>query len=323
MILKERDTISGRKKAMELDLLLSCHLTSEHRRIVEQEKWKLQAGESAEDQVAYDLNFRFREYENWLLLHDLRLVDGHDVAQIDHLLIVRTLDFFVLETKNYARGVRISPQGEFEAYPKEGDPYPIDSPVAQNDRHILLLQRLLKRHNVLPHRIGLAQPIFHNYVLISGRGRIDRPTPDSFPNVIKGDLFHENVVRRFQKTFTFRDAVQRLPQVVSRDTLQSIGQQIAAWHQPAPYPDYRKRFGISEDEIQGTRQAPSSALDNQDPDVPSLREQSKPSEDTTKATKFCFQCRAPISQEEASFCFMRKDRFGGRAYCRVHQKQFP
>lgn len=50
-----------------------------------------------------------------------------------------------------------------------------------------MLQRLLKRHNVIPRRMGLAQPIFHNYVMISGRGRIDRPTPDSFPHVIKGD----------------------------------------------------------------------------------------------------------------------------------------
>ncbi|EGQ63029.1 NERD domain-containing protein [Acidithiobacillus sp. GGI-221] len=310
MILKERDT-SWRKKAMELDLLLSCHLTPEHRRVVEQEKWNLQAGESAEAQVAYDLNFRFREYENWVLLHDLRLVDGNDVAQIDHLLMVRTLDFFVLETKNYARGVRISPQGEFEAYPKEGGPYPIDSPLAQNDRHILLLQRLLKRHNVIPHRMGLAQPIFHNYVMISGRGRIDRPTPDSFPNVIKGDLFYENVMRRFQKAFTFLDAVQRLPQVVRRDTLQSIGQQIASWHQPAPYPDYRKRFGISEDEIQNAGQASSCAGDHQGTGASTLRKQSKPSGDTTKA-KFCFECKAPISQEEASFVLRaRTDLVGG------------
>jgi hypothetical protein len=321
MILKERDT-TWRKKAMELDLLLSCKLTPEHRRLVEQERRNLQAGESAEAQVAYDLNFRFREYKNWVVLHDLRLVDGHDVAQIDHLLIVRTLDFFVLETKNYARGVRISPQGEFEAYPKEGDPYPIDSPVAQNDRHIMLLQRLLKRHNAIPRRMGLTQPIFHNYVMISGRGRIDRPTPDSFPNVIKGDLFYENVVRTFQKTFTFLDAVRRLPQTIGQNNLQSIGQQIASWHQPAPYPDYRKRFGISKDEIQGARQAPSSAFGHQGPDHSILRTPSTPPEDTTKTEKFCFQCRVPISQEEAHFCFARKDRFGGRAYCRAHQKQF-
>ena len=321
MIIKERDT-TWRKKAMELDLLLSCNLTPEHRRLVEQEKRNLQAGESAEAQVAYDLNFRFREYKNWVVLHDLRLVDGNDVAQIDHLLIVRTLDFFVLETKNYARGVRISPQGEFEAYPKEGSPYPIDSPVAQNDRHIMLLQRLLKRYKAIPRRMGLTQPIFHNYVMISGRGRIDRPTPDSFSNVIKGDLFYENAVRTFQKTFTFLDAVRRLPQAIGRNNLQSIGQQIASWHQPAPYPDYRKRFGITEDEIRGASQAPYSVFGNQGTDSSILRTQSKPSEDTTKSEKFCFQCRAPISQEEAHFCFTRKDRFGGRAYCRAHQKQF-
>ncbi|OCB02845.1 hypothetical protein BBC27_11110 [Acidithiobacillus ferrivorans] len=186
----------------------------------------------------------------------------------------------------------------------------------------MLLQRLLKRYKAIPRRMGLTQPIFHNYVMISGRGRIDRPTPDSFSNVIKGDLFYENAVRTFQKTFTFLDAVRRLPQAIGRNNLQSIGQQIASWHQPAPYPDYRKRFGITEDEIQGASQAPYSVFGNQDTDSSILRTQSKPSEDTTKSEKFCFQCRAPISQEEAHFCFTRKDRFGGRAYCRAHQKQF-
>ncbi|WP_368604714.1 nuclease-related domain-containing protein [Acidithiobacillus ferrivorans] len=107
---------------MELDLLLSCNLTPEHRRLVEQEKRNLQAGESAEAQVAYDLNFRFREYKNWVVLHDLRLVDGNDVAQIDHLLIVRTLDFFVLETKITPGACEYHHRGSLRPIPRKGVP---------------------------------------------------------------------------------------------------------------------------------------------------------------------------------------------------------
>lgn len=319
MILKEQDNI-WRKKVMELDLLLSCNLTPEHRQLVEKEQRNLKKGADAEAQVAYDLNFRFRNYKNWVVLHDLRLVDGHDVAQIDHLLIVRTLDFFVLETKNYARGVRISPQGEFEAYPTEGNPYPIESPLAQNDRHIMLLQRVLKRDNLIPSRMGLTHPIFHNYVLISSKGRIDRPTPDSFPNVIKGDLFFENAVRKFQNTFTFMDAVRRLPQAISQDNLKLLGEKIASLHQPAPYPNYRKQFEITEDELKAAYQTAHN--DNQRVGTSTMRTQAKSDEDRTKHDRFCFECRIPISDAEAQFCFTRKAQFGGRAYCRAHQKNF-
>ncbi|NTV47823.1 MAG: NERD domain-containing protein, partial [Chlorobiales bacterium] len=40
--------------------------------------------------------------KNWAVIHDLRLEHENQVAQIDHLMINRSFDFYVLESKNYA-----------------------------------------------------------------------------------------------------------------------------------------------------------------------------------------------------------------------------
>jgi hypothetical protein len=45
------------------------------------------------------------------VIHDHRIEHRGRVAQIDHLLINRFLDIFVLESKNYDYGVKISEEG--------------------------------------------------------------------------------------------------------------------------------------------------------------------------------------------------------------------
>ncbi|MHB1281882.1 MAG: nuclease-related domain-containing protein [Acidithiobacillus sp.] len=310
MILKERDKAWRKLAEMEMELLLQCNLTDEHRKQIEQENYMLKSGNDAESTTAFDLSLRHRESANWIVLHDLRLVDGDDVAQIDRLLMVRTLDFFVLETKNYSGGVKIFPSGEFEAIRKDGSTYPIPSPIAQNDRHIVLLKRLLKRHNLLPHRLGLAMPHFHNHVLVSTRGRLLKAGENDFPEVVKSDLFFQRI-DDFRNGITVADIFKRLPGVISTKRLQAIGEAIASWHQPPSKPGYRKRFGITESEM------------------PPRTKKTKPANEHIVCTSggpmgvdgryFCYQCRQPITPAEAHFCFDRPNRFGGRAYCRTHQ----
>ncbi len=311
MILKERDKAWRKLAGMELDLLLQCNLTDAHRKQVEQEHYILKSGNDAESTTAFDLSLRHRESANWIVLHDLRLVDGDDVAQIDHLLMVRTLDFFVLETKNYSGGVKILPSGEFEAIRKDGETYPIPSPIAQNDRHIVLLKRLLKRHNLLPHRLGFAVPHFHNHVLISTRGRLLKPGEKDFPEVVKSDLFFQRI-DDFRNRFNMVDAFRRLPGIISTKQLQAIGEVIASWHQPPSKPDYRKRFGISESEMLPI----TGKLQPVDERISSTSENPK----SVHNGYFCYQCRQPITPAEARFCFDKPTRFGGKAYCRMHQK---
>ena len=258
VIIKERDVAWRKLAAMELELLQGCQLTEEHRRQVDQAAYQLKAGNEAEEAIAYDLNLRNRETNNWILIHDLRLVDGDDVAQIDHLLIVRTLDFFVLETKNFSGGVSIAPNGEFEAIRKNGTTYPIKSPIAQNDRHIVLLRRLIRKHKLLPSRFGLTKARHHNYVLISARGRIIKPAGTNFSQVVKSDLFFQEI-EQFKANLDVSESLKRLPNIVSQDTLRQIGEAIVSWHVPPERPDYRKHWGITEAELTPRKETARSA----------------------------------------------------------------
>lgn len=50
---------------MELELLKDCQLTDEHRKKVDQAAYQLKAGNQAEESIAYDLNLRNRETNNF------------------------------------------------------------------------------------------------------------------------------------------------------------------------------------------------------------------------------------------------------------------
>ena len=311
MILKKRDIAWRKLAAMELELLKDCQLTDEHRKKVDQAAYQLKVGNQAEESIAYDLNLRNRETNNWILIHDLRLVDGDDVAQIDHLLIVRTLDFFVLETKNFSGGVSIASNGEFEAIRLDGTTYPIRSPIAQNDRHIVLLRRLIRKYQLLPSRLGFTKARYHNYVLISARGRIIKSADTNFSQVVKSDLFFQEV-EQFKANLDVAESLKRLPNIVSQDTLRQIGEAIVSWHVPPERPDYRKHWGITEAEL--TPRQETADTDDQN---------SATNSSSSNAAYFCFACRNSITRAEAKFCFDRPKRFGGKAYCRDHQASIP
>jgi hypothetical protein len=63
--------------------------------------------------------------------------DGR-VAQIDHLLINRVLEFYVCESKRFGEGIAINDQGEFTAF-YNGRACGVPSPLGQNRRHIAVL----------------------------------------------------------------------------------------------------------------------------------------------------------------------------------------
>src|SRR3569623_546912 len=71
------------------------------------------AGLKGEAESAYLINFDYGDSPNWAVIHDLRLEHGGRTAQIDHLLINRWMEFFVLESKRFHAGVKITEEGEF------------------------------------------------------------------------------------------------------------------------------------------------------------------------------------------------------------------
>ena len=296
MIIKEKDSPAEAIQVLE-EILQRSDLPEGVRRRVEQELRMVQAGHRGERDAAYYIDFHFGDHnENWAVIHDLRLEYDGRVAQIDHLLIGRFLEFYVLESKSFAYGVKITEDGEFLVW--RGNRYKaVPSPIEQNRRHIAVLKSLLEGEGLLPKRAGLRlNPIFRSYVLVSPKSRVIRPDRRLFDTrmVIKADLLYERVKEDGEKAGLL-EKVGLVAREISVEELRTLAQRVVAYHQPIVV-DYYARFGLSPRE---TRRRVEE-----------------------RRRYYCFKCGRPISKRVAVFCFQHKERFGGRAYCMACQREF-
>jgi len=192
------------------------------------------AGLKGEAESAFHINFDFEDAPNWAVIHDLRLEHRGRVAQIDHLLINRWMDFYVLETKHFQSGIKITEDGEFlrwNEYKKKFEG--MLSPIMQNERHIAVLRDALSTID-LPVRLGLRiTPTFQTFVLVAPSARIDRPKRFDTSRVIKADQLKSRIWKDIDDAGVFDVAVS-LAKVVSRDTVEIVARQIAGMHRPLP-----------------------------------------------------------------------------------------
>lgn len=194
------------------------------------------AGIRGEEQAAYLIDFDYASSANWAVIHDLRLEHGSRVAQIDHLLINRWMDLYVLETKAFS-GVKITEEGEYlrwNAYRKtyEG----MASPVEQNERHVQVLRDVFETM-ALPTRLGLRIfPSFQSFVLISPTAKIYRPRKHDTSRVIKADQLKKAIWRDIDNENGVLTMLKTAAKIVSSDTVESVARQLAALHRPLRKP---------------------------------------------------------------------------------------
>lgn len=229
MLLKTADNKDYQIK--ELEGLLAA-ATGDRKSRIEQDLRIVRAGIKGEQEAAYLIDFDFKNLDFYAVIHDLRLEVGGRVAQIDHLVISRCLDCFVLETKYLRGGMKITEDGEFlrwNDYKKtfEG----MASPLAQNDRHISVLREAFGLID-MPTRLGLRlQPTFHSYVLVSPEARIDRPQKFDTSRIIKADVFKQTVLDKYDKE-SFLGTVGSMAKVISVQTLEQLARQVVTLHKP-------------------------------------------------------------------------------------------
>jgi hypothetical protein len=305
MIIKRRD--SREANIEELTALLSLPLPKNKKFLVQRELRFIKSGVRGEKDAAYYIDFEFARSKRWAVIHDLRLKYLNRVAQIDHLLINRFFDIYVLESKNFNYGVKITETGEFLV--SDGEKYyAIESPVEQNKRHQAVLEEVIRKCEVMPKRLGIAiSPSFHCYTLVSPKSLVDRPAKARFDtsSVIKADGLRTAIDERVDKMSNI-SALALAGKVSSFETVVEVARRLAALHSPFKM-DYRKRFGIEEppssSRVRDTRRAPAIS--------------------TKPARQFyCFKCKKAITEKVAKYCWDNEQRFGGRAYCFDCQKQF-
>lgn len=191
------------------------------------------AGLRAEREAAYLIDHDFAESKNWAVIHDLRLEQGGRVAQIDHVLINRWLQIYVLETKGFHDGVKINEEGEFLRWNNFAKRYEgMPSPLAQNDRHVNVLRDVLATIE-LPTRLGLRiAPEFMSFVLVSPNAQIKRPRTFDASRVIKADQLKKAIWRDIDRESALVSLIKTAAKFVSTETVQLVARELARRHRP-------------------------------------------------------------------------------------------
>src|SRR5690242_1676440 len=98
MIFKQKDSLEDQLQTLELAVQQAPHgLERKHR---EKELALVRAGLKGEQEAAYHIDFHLKDNQNWAVIHDLRLEWNGRVAQVDHLLIDRFMEIYVVESKS-------------------------------------------------------------------------------------------------------------------------------------------------------------------------------------------------------------------------------
>jgi len=306
MIIKRMDSKQDEMEA--LSSLLEEPINANQKFLIERELKAMKKGVHGEEDSAYYINFYYGDSKNWAIIHDLRIEHENQVAQIDHLLINRFFEIYVLESKNYSYGIKITPEGEFQAYYGK-QTFGIPSPVEQNKRHIHLLDRFLKDNNLLPKRLGISiRPKYLNFILISPKSLITRPAANKFDTstIIKADTLKTKIDNDINK-FTPLSDLSAVGKISSAATIEEMSTRLVSFHRPLSI-DYRAKFGLPAKSYSITQKNPAIVNDERN------------AFGTPKF--FCCKCKKSISEKAAKFCWQNKTKFGGRAYCFDCQKEF-
>jgi hypothetical protein len=137
MRMKSADDKTKRLALLE-DLQKSTLLDARQKDWLHTELRNLKAGIKGEQAAAFYLDGHYKDRQNNVLLHDLRLVVDDEVAQIDHLVINRTGYMVLIETKNYSGDLEVNAHGEFTVRYGQ-DHYGVASPFEQSRRHARIL----------------------------------------------------------------------------------------------------------------------------------------------------------------------------------------
>ncbi|MBD2096890.1 NERD domain-containing protein [Trichocoleus sp. FACHB-591] len=164
------------------------------------------AGRIAEEQMAFYLRRAFSDEQKLYVFNDLRLEQGDDAAQIDHLILHRH-GVVIIESKSVSKQVEVNQHGEWIRW-FNGTPQGMPSPIQQARRQADFLKKYLNDHaDRLRGKILGLQTYFGGMgldvlVAISDSGMIKRSEGMSLEEISKADQVVERVqaiVEKYRK----------------------------------------------------------------------------------------------------------------------------
>jgi hypothetical protein len=287
MLLKQKDTMND--QVMALDRVLKSKLSAAERQRIEKQRSLMVSGIQGEEEAAYHIDFHLRDSPNWVVIHDLRLEWNGRVAQIDHLIIDRFLEVYVVESKNFKTKVRYANGGWERLKQNHWEGFPC--PIEQNRRHVGVLRDLIDSKMLSPARLGiLMPPKYISVILVNPSCSI----VGQFPSDVRIYRMDTLVTKIRNEDFSPLSMLK----IVSSETLRDFGNKLASYHQPAPSIAEKHSGEQGQDTKNDNAYQPNSG-------------------------QTCAGCGGPITQAEAFFCRVNKARFGGAALCRKCQTMVP
>jgi hypothetical protein len=323
VLLKSSDDKSKRLKLLE-ELQKSERLDDRQRKWLRDQFWRLRPGIKGEKDAAYYLDHVFKDSPENALLHDLRLIEGDRTAQIDHLIVTRALNFYLLETKTFGGDLHINEHGEFSVEYSGERIFGIESPLEQSKRHELVLRKVLERLGIAG-RMG-SEPTFIHVVLVHPKARIHRPPAGTFDasTVIKADQFFTWRENFIEKSLTTTKVLGVMLNMRGRETVREWAEMLRREHRPEnPFdlPDFMKPQPVAAAKATRGKSAvlPTQALMQQDAKtIPGL-----PAPAAVEAAKsLCTECGRTLSENAAAYCRANTKLFGDKLYCFAHQQPF-
>lgn len=302
MIIKSRDPKD--RDIAELHALLKQADAPGKRFLIERELRAMKAGIAGEEDCAYYINFYFGNSDNWCVIHDLRIEHQGSVAQIDHLLVNRLFEIYVIESKNFSYEVSINDSGEF-TLKSSSYSFGIPSPIEQNKRHVFLLEKFIAASGLTPRRFGIPiAPHFRSLILMSPKSVITRPDRKKFDTdmVIKADTLRTKI-DHIADNMNPVQGLAIMGNMSKIKTVTDFAESLRSHHSSTSI-DYRKRFGME------------AATDP----IQTVIDRSNGAEGQGEKKYYCFKCRKAIPDNVARFCWNNKERFGGKAFCYECQK---
>jgi len=225
---KEEDILCLKKK-------LDFSDNEKQKYLIRQELKALELGLQGEKETAYFIDFNLKDSENYVILHDLRFeIDGL-TAQIDHLLISKAVGIILVETKNTQASVTINDDGTM-LYDYGKKSYNVPSPLAQSERHALVLGLILEKYNMKIDIISCV--VFLPEVKIT-----NKILPKSF---YRADTFIKDMRDEFQRSplkmfsVAFKMVTNNIP---SAKNMENIGNILINEHKPVLI-DYDTKYKI-------------------------------------------------------------------------------
>jgi hypothetical protein len=210
------------------------------RPLIEHELRMMRAGIIAEREAVGLIDVYLKDSTRTAVVHDLRLVSNEGaVAQIDHLLIHRSRRFYLLDTRHFSHGLKITEDGEFLRWDDVGKRLePMPSPLDALARQVTVLRDVLEP-------FGLDDAPVETLVLLAPNARIERTRRFDSARVMKADQFLEKLNSGMDHAQA-ATVLGNLNRTRMSDSIGDIAQKLIALHRPSTA-DTLARFGLRRD----------------------------------------------------------------------------